>query len=68
MYDITIDKKVLMMWRNYTKEVLDMILNRAKILLEEAYDATLEKPNASFIASFDNILGILIIKFQTTFV
>ena len=63
MYDITIDEKVLMMWRNHTEEVLDMLIYRAKILNEEVYDATLERPNASFVASYNTILAILIIKF-----
>ena len=35
---------------------------------EEACEATLERPNTSFIASFDNILAILIMAFQTSFV
>jgi hypothetical protein len=68
MYDITIDEKVLIMWRNHTKEVLDMVIYRAKIMPEEAYDATWERPNASLVASFDNILAIFIITFQTSFV
>ena len=34
--DITIDEKVLMMWRKHTEEVLCMIIYSAKILLEEA--------------------------------
>ena len=41
-----------MMWRNHKEEVLDMLIYRAKILSKEAYDTTLERPNASFIALF----------------
>ena len=68
MYDITIDEKVLMIWRNHTNEVLDMLIYRDEMLSKEVYDATLERPNASFVACFDNILAILIITFQTSFV
>ena len=46
MHDFTIDEKVLMMWRNHTEGVLGMLIYRARIRLEEAYDATLERPNA----------------------
>ena len=68
MYDIPINEKVLMMWRNNLEVVLYMHIYWAKIPSKEAYDATLEKPNASFVASFDNILTILIITFQTSFI
>jgi hypothetical protein len=69
MYDITIDENMLMLWRNHTEEDLDMlILYIAKIPLEEAYDASLEKSNASFVASSDNISAMLIITFQRSFV
>ena len=68
MYDIAIDEKVLMMYRNHTEEVLDMVINIVKIRLEEVYDATSERPNASFVAFFNNILAILIITFQASFV
>jgi len=57
-----------MMWRNHTEEILDMLISKAKMLSKEACDATLENPNASFVASFDNLLAILIIAFQTSFV
>jgi hypothetical protein len=56
------------MWRNHTEEILDMLISKAKMLSKEACDATLENPNASFVASFDNLLAILIIAFQTSFV
>ena len=69
MYNITIDIKVKMMSRNHTEEVLGMLIYRAKIRLEEAYDFTLERPNASFVAFIDNnTLAILIITIQTSFV
>jgi hypothetical protein len=42
MHDITIDEKMLMMWRDHTDEVLDMLIYRAKMLSEEACNATLE--------------------------
>jgi hypothetical protein len=42
MYDIAIDEKVLMMWRNHTEEVLDMLIYTTKIPSKEAYDATVE--------------------------
>jgi hypothetical protein len=57
-----------MMWRNHIEEVLNMLIYRAKIPLEEAYDATLQSLTALFVASFDNILAILVIIFQTSFV
>jgi len=41
-----------------------MLIYRAKILPEEACDATLERPNASFVTSFDTVLETLIITFQ----
>jgi len=58
MYDIRTDIKVFMLWRNHTKEILDMLIYRAKTLSEEAYDATLERPNASSVDSYDNSLAI----------
>jgi len=45
-----------------------VLIYRARIPPEEAYDATLERLNALFIASFDNPLATLIITFQTSFV
>ena len=68
MYNITMDEKWLMMWRNYTKEFLDMLIYKAKIPSEKAYNATLERPSTSFVSSFDNVLAILIITIQTSFV
>jgi hypothetical protein len=57
------------MWRNHTEEILDVFIYRAKIQSKEACDATLERLNVSFVASFDNILTILIIiTFQSPFV
>jgi hypothetical protein len=49
--------------KSYRASSRDMLIYRAKILWEEAYDATLKRPNASFVASFDNILALLIITF-----
>ena len=57
-----------MMWRSHEEEVLDLLIDRAKILWEDTCGATLERPDASSVASFDNILAILIITFQTPFV
>jgi hypothetical protein len=37
-------------------------------LSEEACNATLDRPTASFVASFNNISAILIITFHTSFV
>jgi hypothetical protein len=58
MQDITIDEQILMTWRSHAEEALDMLIDMAKILSEEACEATLERPYASFVASFDNILAI----------
>jgi hypothetical protein len=57
-----------MMWRSHEEEVLDLLIERAKIRSRKNGDATLERPDASSVASFDNILAILIITFQTPFV
>ena len=68
MQDIIIDEQVLMMWRNHTQEVLDMLIYIVKIFSEEACDATLERRNESFIALIYIILAILIIIFLSSFV
>jgi len=59
MQDTIIDEKVLMMWRNHTEEVLDMHMYRTKVLLEEVCDATLERPNASFLDKIPNTLLLI---------
>jgi len=65
---IPLINEVLMMWRSHTKEIQDMLIDRAKIRFEEVGDGTLERPNASFVASSDNILAISIVTFQTPLV
>jgi len=47
------------MGRNHTERVLYMLIDRAKLMLEEVDDAILERPsNASFVAYFDDMLAI----------
>jgi hypothetical protein len=41
MHITSIDDKALMVWANQTKEVLDMLIDIAKILSEEVGDATI---------------------------
>jgi hypothetical protein len=59
---------MLMMWRSHIEEVLDILIDKTKMRTKEVGDVTLERPNASFVASFDNILAVLIIAFQRPFV
>ena len=58
-----------MMWWSHTKEVLNLLIDIAKILSKEVDDATLlERPDRSFVASFDNVLAMSIMTFRTSFV
>ena len=50
-----------------TDGVPNVIIPNAKIMSKKACDATLEKPDRSFVAFSDNILTLLIIIFKTPF-
>ena len=54
-----------MIWKKHSHGVPNVLIPNAKILSEKACDATLGKPNRSFVAFLDNILTLLIITFKT---
>ena len=57
-----------MIWREKSDGVPHVVIPNAIILSEKACDATLRKPNRSFVAFSDNILTLLIIRtFKTPF-
>ena len=53
------------MWRKNSHRVLNALIYNAKILSEKSYDATLGKPNKSFVAFSDNIFTLLIRTIDT---
>ena len=60
-------KQVIMMWRKHLDEVPNILIPNAKILSKKAFDATLGKPNRSFVAFSDNNLTLLIRTLKTTY-
>ena len=52
----TCRKQVIMMWRKYLDGVPNVLIFNSKILSKKTCDATLGKPNRSFVALSDNIL------------
>ena len=67
MQFFTCRKQVIMMWRKYLDEVPNILIPKAKIMSRKACDATLGKPNRSFVPFSDNILTLLIKTFKTRF-
>ena len=53
-----------MMWRKHSDGVPNILIHNAKILSKKACDATLGKPNKSFVAFSDNILTLFIRTFK----
>ena len=49
-----------MMWRKHFDEVPNILIHNAKILSKKACDATLGKPNKSFVAFSNNILTLFV--------
>ena len=49
-----------MMWRKHSDGVPNIPIHNAKTLSRKACDATLGKPNRSFVAFSDNILTLFI--------
>jgi hypothetical protein len=49
-----------MIWRKHLDRVPNVLIPNAKILSKKACDATLGKPNRSFVAFLDNIMTTLI--------
>jgi len=56
-----------MLWRKHSDGVPNVLIPNAKILSRIACDATLGKPNRSFVTLSDNILTLLIRTFKTPF-
>ena len=52
-----------MIWKKHSDGVPNVLIPNAKILSKKACDATLGKPNRSFVAFSDNILTLLIRTF-----
>ena len=53
-----------MIWKKHSDAVTNLLIRNAKIPSEKACDATLGKPNRSFVAFSDNILTLLIRTFK----
>ena len=49
-----------MIWKKYSDGVPNVLIPNAKIMSKKACDATLGKPNRSFVAFSDNILTLFI--------
>ena len=54
-----------MIWKKHSDGVRNVLIPNAKILSKKARDATLGKPNRSFVAFSDNLLTLLIRTFKT---
>jgi hypothetical protein len=54
-----------MIWKKHSNGVPNVLIPNAKILSKKTCDATLGKPNRSFVACSDNILTLLIRTFKT---
>ena len=67
MQFFTCRKQVIMMWRKHLDGVPNVLIFNAKILSKKACDATLGKPNRSFVAFSDNNLTLLIRTLKTTY-
>ena len=67
MQFFTCRKQVIMMWRKHLDGVPNVLIFYAKILSKKACDATLGKPNRSFVAFSDNNLTLLIRTLKTTY-
>ncbi len=63
----TCTKQVIMMWRKHLDGVPEFLIFNAEILSKKACDATLGKPNRSFVAFSDNNLTLLIRTLKTTY-
>ena len=55
------------MWKKHSNGVPNILIHNAKILSRKACDATLGKPNRSFVAFSDNNLTLLIRTLKTTY-
>ena len=49
-------KQVIMIWKKHADGVPNVLIPNAKILSKKSCDATLGKPNRSFVAFSDNIM------------
>jgi len=56
-----------MIWRKHSDGIPNVLIPNAKIQAKKACDATLGKPNRSFVTFSDNILTLLIRTFKTPF-
>ena len=56
-----------MIWKKHSNGGANVLIPNAKILSEKACDATLGKPNRSFVAFSDNNLALLIRTLKTTY-
>ena len=56
-----------MIWKKYSDGVPNVLIPNAKILSKKSSDATLVKPNRSFVAFSDNKLTLFMRTFKTTF-
>ena len=55
-----------MMWRKHSDGVPNILIHNAKTLSKKACDATLGKPNKSFVAFSDNISTLFIRTLKIT--
>ena len=56
-----------MIWKKHLDGAPNVLIPNAKILSKKACDATLGKPNRSFLAYSDNILTLFIRTIETPF-
>ena len=56
-----------MIWKKHSDGVPNVLIPIAKILSKKACDATLGKPNRSFLGHSDNILTLFIRTIKTLF-
>ena len=56
-----------MIWKKHSDGVPNVLIPNAKTLSKKACDATLGKPNRSFVAFSDNNLTLLIRTLKTTY-
>ncbi len=60
LQEICIRKQVITIWRKHSDGVPNILIHNAKILSKKDCDATLGKPNKSFVAFSDNILTLFV--------